>query len=171
MKHNTSWKTCTVVISTCLTALLSLPLLAISADNTANDTAGAKTEAVTIPETVDINLQQQCPGLKGLHKDKKQVKGFTHRKHATEYLKGREKFSKYPYTDQLTCTACHPGAASAKAINKEKMCESIGAELETVGGPAKMAKFYHNTCKSCHSAMKKAGEKSGPTSCKGCHGK
>ncbi len=171
MKHKKSsaWKNWAGIITTaCLAAVIALPISAMSSDKAAEgETAAAATES--IPETIDINLQQQCPSIKGLPADKKQVKGFTHSKHATEYLKGKEKFSKFEYTDEFTCTACHTTAASPQAITKDGICASVEAALEKAGGPKKMANYYHNTCKSCHSAMKKAGEKTGPTSCKGCH--
>ena len=169
-KH-AAWRKWTgLIASTCLAAVLALPLTAMS---TEGDGAGEKatTGSASIPATIDINLQQLCPSIKDLPKDKKQVKGFTHARHAGEYLKGKEKFSKYSYTDEFTCTACHTGAESAGSITKDNVCTGIEAELEKAGGAKKMANFYHKTCKSCHSAMKKAGEKTGPTSCKGCHTK
>ncbi len=124
-----------------------------------------------IPETLAINLQKQCPDIKGLPADKKSVKAFTHAKHAAEYLKGKEKFSKVPYTDGFTCAACHAGARTPDEITPETVCDAMSAELEKTGGARKMANHFHNTCKACHSAMKKAGEKTGPVSCKGCHGR
>ena len=168
-KKHSKWKKWIGVISlTCLAAVPALPLTAVSSDN-ATAEESAVSQSAGIPETVDINLQQQCPSIKGLPADKKQVKDFTHSKHATEYLKGKAKFSKYEYTDEFTCTACHTTAASPQAVTKDGICASVETELEKAGGPKKMAGFYHNTCKSCHSAMKKADEKTGPTGCKGCH--
>ena len=165
MKKETSIKTMAGFITVvCATAMLWLPAGSTAADNATESTQ-------KVPETVDINLQKQCPSIPGLPADKKDVKGFTHEKHATQYLLGKEKFSKHPYTDQFTCTACHTGAKSPEAITEDGMCASIQEELEKAGGAQKMSKFFHNTCKTCHSAMKKAGEKTGPTSCKGCHKK
>ncbi len=159
-----------IVVLACLATVMALPVAAMSSESASSDKAAvAATEG--IPATIDINLQQQCPDIKDLPKDKKHVMGFTHSKHATEYLKGKEKFSKHEYTDEFTCTACHTGASSPQAITTEGMCGAVEAELEKAGGPKKMANFFHGTCKSCHSAMKKAGEKTGPTSCKGCHSK
>ncbi len=169
--HSTRKKWRWVISLACITTFMALPIAAMSSEGAGAETAVAKSATGDIPATIDINLQQQCPSIKGLPKDKKEVKGFTHRKHAEEYMKGKEKFSKYEYTDEFTCTACHTGAASPQAITEEGMCASVEAELEKAGGPKKMASFFHNTCKACHSAMKKAGEKTGPTSCKGCHGR
>lgn len=150
----------------CLSALVALPMPALGGDTPGPDAAQANAD---IPEVIDINLQHQCGQIKGLPADKKEVAGFSHAKHAQEYLKGKEKFSPYAYTAEFTCTACHTTAKSPDAITKDGVCQAIEEELEKQGGAGKMANYFHHTCKSCHSAMKKAKEKTGPTSCRGCH--
>ncbi len=124
-----------------------------------------------IPETVDINIQAVCPDLPGLARDKKEVKGFSHAAHAGKYLQGNQEFSDRPYTDTFTCTACHPGAASKSAITSQQPCERLAHALDANGGGKNYKKFIHGTCLTCHKKMKKAKKKSGPTSCKQCHGK
>ncbi len=129
--------------------------------------AGAGTlkagDHAAIPETLDLNLQLRCPNIAGLPKDKKAVYGFTHKKHI-EFLQakvGREDKGK-------VCTTCHKGEADPTDLSKDH-CTVLEEELEESGGPKKMAVFFHNTCKGCHLDMKKAGEKSGPVKCSGCH--
>ncbi len=151
-----------IVTAACLALILGAAVTATASDNSTSASGN-------MPETLDLNLQKLCPSIPGLPADKKDVKGFSHSKHANEYLKGKEKFSKHPYTDEFTCTACHTGAKSPESITEAGVCDSVKAELEKAGGPKKMSSLFHKTCKSCHSAMKKAGEKTGPTSCKGCH--
>jgi len=49
------------------------------------------------------------------------------------------------------CSKCHTGRKSGKKDN--------------------IKNTMHKKCKGCHKAMKKAGKKAGPTSCKDCHKK
>lgn len=128
-------------------------------------------EAGTTPETLDINLQKQCSSIKGLPKDRKTVKAFSHEAHARNYLKGNEKYSLTPYTDEFTCSACHVGAKDQASLDKDAVCSGFDDAFEGYGGSAKFQNFFHKSCKGCHKAMKKDGLKSGPVSCKGCHGK
>lgn len=150
----------------CLAALTVMPLPVLGDDTPGPDTIQ---QTPGIPEAIDINLQHLCSGIKGLPKDRKAVTGFSHAKHALEYLEGKEKFSPYPYTDEFTCTACHTTAKNPESITADSVCQATEEELAKEGGAKKMANYFHHTCKSCHAAMKKAGEKTGPTSCKGCH--
>ncbi len=124
-----------------------------------------------IPETLDLNVQKMCPGIKGLPRDRKQVRAFSHRAHALEYLKGNEQYSTRPYTDEFTCSACHEGASSIAGIEGVPACEQLEKELMKAGSIKNPSKYFHKTCKSCHKKMKKAGKTTGPVSCKGCHGR
>ena len=47
------------------------------------------------------------------------------------------------------CSECHKAKKDGKALGSKKA--------------------LHKACKDCHKDMKKAGKKTGPTSCKGCH--
>ena len=113
-----------------------------------------------IPEYVDINVQAACPEMKGLKKDKKKVVKFTHKAHVEMLAKKEKKF---------VCATCHTSAASEKDIVGADKCGRLQKDLEKDGGPAKLKNHFHAICLKCHKALKKAGEKSGPTSCKGCH--
>ncbi len=87
-----------IFCSLALCAILSSP-----ASSNAAQTQG-------IPQTIDINTQTNQADIAGLPEDKKYVNSFSHQKHMNTYLKGKAKFSQYPYTDEFTCTACHPGS-------------------------------------------------------------
>ena len=130
---------------------------------------GTMSHAGMVPDAVDINLQKTCSSIKGLPKDKKMVKGFSHKAHAETYLKGNEKYSITPYTDEFTCTACHTGAKAVADLAGDGVCSGFQAAFEAHGSPAKFQNYFHKTCKGCHKAMKKDGLKTGPVSCKGCH--
>lgn len=113
-----------------------------------------------IPEYVDINVQAACPKLEGLKKDKKKVLHFTHKAHVEMLAKKGDKF---------VCATCHKSAATEKDIIGVDKCERLQKELEKDGGAAKLKKHFHNICLKCHKDLKKAGEQTGPTNCKGCH--
>ncbi len=113
-----------------------------------------------VPERVDINVQAACPKMEGLKKDKKKVLNFTHKAHIEMLTEKGEKF---------VCASCHKSAAAEKDIIGVDKCERLKKELEMDGGPAKLKKHFHNICLKCHKDLKKAGKKTGPTSCKGCH--
>jgi len=130
-----------------------------------------RTGCASLPETIDLNLQQTHPDIAGLPGDKRHVNGFSHKKHAEEYLKGNAQFSANPYDDALTCAACHPGAKSGEAVMAEDSGKRLEAALDAAGGAKKMKNYFHATCLSCHKAMKKAKKATGPTNCKGCHGR
>ncbi|WP_028313478.1 cytochrome c3 family protein [Desulfatibacillum aliphaticivorans] len=58
------------------------------------------------------------------------------------------------------CDACHGMFPQEKGvIDKNKADGSL------------KSKAVMNQCTGCHKEMKKAGEKTGPTSCRGCHQK
>ena len=123
-----------------------------------------------IPETLDINIQVSNPEL-GVGKDKKAVTGFSHRLHAQKYLIGQSAYAANAYTDEFTCAACHAGAKEVKDIVAVKKSERLAAAIEAEGGVKKYKNMMHATCLDCHKKMKKAKNTTGPTSCKGCHGK
>jgi hypothetical protein len=122
-------------------------------------------------EVVDINFQAKCPSMPGLPEDRKDVKGFNHKAHAKEYLKGNSSFSGAQYDDNFTCAACHPGSSSQDEIFKEPACDRLSGVLAAAGGPKNLKKYYHETCLGCHKNMHKAKKTTGPVKCKGCHTK
>ena len=132
---------------------------------------GNTTQIKTIPEVLNLNTQVNYADIAGLPKDKKHVNAFNHKKHAELYLKGKAKFSSNPYVDNFTCAACHPGAANQKEILTSSPSAELKAALNKNGGPGQIKNYFHNICRSCHKKMKKAGMASGPTNCKGCHGR
>ncbi len=121
-----------------------------------------KVVKMVIPEYVDINTQKSCPDIKGLKKDIKHVNHFTHEAHI-EMLKKEKK--------GFVCATCHKGAKSEADILKENKCKRLEQELNEAGGPAKLKDYFHSTCLKCHKDLKKEGKKTGPVSCKGCHGR
>ncbi len=113
----------------------------------------------TIPNTVEINAQALCPTLDGLPKDKRAVKGFTHRAHiAFIQAEGAE--------GGAVCLKCHQADPREKGFDP---CEDLNKRLAAKGGPKKLASLFHSTCKSCHKRLKKEGKAAGPVACKGCH--
>ncbi len=128
-------------------------------------------QAKGIPQVININTQVNMASIKGLPRDRKHVNSFSHAQHAKVYLKGKEKYSTYPYTDAFTCSACHPGAKSAEALLSADPAATLGAALDKAGGSKKLMKYFHNICRQCHKKVKKAGIASGPTNCNGCHGR
>jgi hypothetical protein len=102
----------------------------------------------------------EVPDIHGLHNGKKEVKHFPHKKHADEFVKGKQDWAEFKYTDDWTCAACHH---KTKKGETPKKCISCKDEMS--GG--KLKKFMHANCKDgCH---KKSGEKK-LTKCKNCHG-
>ncbi len=133
--------------------------------------AGPASVTSGIPETLDLNVQRMCPDIKGLPKDRKQVRAFSHKAHALMYLKGNEQYSTNPYTDEFTCQACHKGVKSIDEMKASSACKQLERELKESRSIKNPSKYFHKTCKSCHKNMKKAGKTTGPVSCKGCHGR
>jgi hypothetical protein len=132
---------------------------------------GAAQTAKDIPATININTQANRAEIAGLPKDKKHVNSFSHKKHAEIYLKGKSAYSKNPYQDDFTCAACHPGSASRAEILAATPSARLGEALNKNGGPKKLKNYFHNICRACHKKLKKAKINSGPTNCKGCHGR
>ncbi|OPL12964.1 MAG: hypothetical protein AVO38_03155 [delta proteobacterium ML8_D] len=120
-------------------------------------------------EVIDINLQARCPSMQGLPEDSKDVKGFRHKAHAKEYLKGNATFTAVKYDGKFTCTACHPGSSSENEISREPICERLSGVLANEGGPKNLKKYYHEVCLDCHKNMHKADKATGPVKCIGCH--
>jgi hypothetical protein len=120
-------------------------------------------------EIVDINLQAKCPSMQGLPEDLKDVKGFNHKAHAEEYLKGNSSFSAAQYDDNFNCAACHPGISLQDEIYREPACDRLSVALAAAGGLQNLKQYYHDTCLGCHKNMHKAEKITGPVKCKGCH--
>ncbi len=118
-------------------------------------------EVSKIPEVMDINIQKSCPDLEGIKKDKKEVKGFTHKAHIL-YLQKEQK-------DKFVCATCHKGVKSEKEIIESDKCKRLSKEFEEVGGAKNFNKYFHNSCVKCHKSRKKEKLPTGPVSCKGCH--
>ncbi|MBN2808344.1 MAG: cytochrome c3 family protein [Deltaproteobacteria bacterium] len=65
------------------------------------------------------------------------------------------------------CKACHHTWSGEGAPKKCGECHTAKAE----GKKLDMKGALHKNCKGCHSDMKKAGKKTGPTGCNDCHKK
>ena len=134
------------------------------------------------PETLDINAQEKFPDLI-TKKDKKSLKGFKHKKHQEEYLKGNSEYVKFKYTDDNTCVGCHHKTEKGATPTACLKCKDVDKMLEKVApgkGAKKFENVYHNNCRDdCHAAMEEAGKKTGPAKkkwreekkCAGCHPK
>ncbi len=112
----------------------------------------------TIPEQIDINLQDTNPILASKWQDKKEVKGFNHLAHITTLEKTTE--------NNEVCLICHKEAGTRAAIQDSSRKEKQQQIIITAGG---IKKYMHSQCVTCHKTMKKQKETTGPTSCKGCH--
>ncbi len=132
---------------------------------------GNKAFAKEIPKTININTQVNRADIAGLPKDRKHVNSFSHQKHAAIYLQDKAKYSTNPYKDDFTCAACHPDTKSPADILEIAPGKRLAAALNKNGGPKKLKNYFHGICRSCHKKLKKAGLASGPTNCKGCHGR
>ena len=122
-------------------------------------------------EIIDINLQAKCPSMQGLPEDLKDVKGFNHKAHSKDYLKGNSSFSAAQYDDNFNCAACHPGISLQDEISREPACGRLSVALAAAGGPQNLKKYYHETCLGCHKNMHRAEKTTGPVKCNGCHTK
>ena len=120
----------------------------------------AKSAIKQVPEFIDINIQKSCPDLDGLKKDKKSVSHFSHEAHI-KYLSNDSK--------EFVCAKCHKGVKKQEELLKGDKCKRLAAELEEVGGPQNLQKYFHGTCLKCHKELKKENKTTGPVSCKGCH--
>lgn len=121
-----------------------------------------------IPKILTLNAQPILTGTPDLPKDKKQVLSFSHQEHAFTYLKQIVDPSK-GFKDDFTCIACHPNASTPEEIISVPAGQRLTTALKEKGGAKKLKKFFHDICLSCHKSLKKAAQKTGPTSCKGCH--
>jgi hypothetical protein len=75
-------------------------------------------------------------------------------------------FSHKLHADKFGCKECHHKWKGGDAT-PQKCSECHKAKKEGKKPAAKKA--FHKQCKGCHKKMKKAGKKTGPTSCKKCH--
>lgn len=124
--------------------------------------------AAEVSETVDINIQEGCPSIPGLPEDSKAVKGFSHRLHADKYLKESAVSSETGET-AFVCAACHSGATSPDDISGKSACDRLTVQLSEAGGAPNLKKYFHDMCMTCHKDMARAGQKTGPVKCAGCH--
>ncbi len=125
------------------------------------------------PDTLDINAQTKFSNII-TGKDKKDLKGFQHKKHQAEYLKGNAEYGNFKYTDDYSCAGCHHTSKPGEQPGACLQCKDVDKKLEKLGGAGKFDKMYHDNCRdACHEAMAKAGKKTGPIKkdCKGCHPK
>ncbi len=65
------------------------------------------------------------------------------------------------------CKTCHHTWKGEG--NPEKCSKCHGAKKD--GKKLSIKNALHKSCKDCHKNLKKAGKKTGPTSCKACHKK
>jgi len=119
---------------------------------------GTVAQGQTIPDEIDINLQQSNPALLSQGKDKKEVKGFQHAAHIETLSKGAQ--------DKDICLTCHKEVQHHSEIEREDRKERQRAVVSAAGS---IKKYMHGQCLACHRGMKKQKEATGPTSCKGCH--
>ncbi len=120
-------------------------------------TFAANGHGETIPDKVDINLQQSNPPLAATWKDSKSVPGFNHKAHITMLKENGE---------QSVCLACHKEVNHPDEIMAD---ERKVKQQEAVATAGSVKKYMHGQCLACHKILKKQGEKTGPISCKGCH--
>ncbi len=147
-------------------------VLAAAALGLAVTTGGpSPARAAAMPETLTLDLQQHHPEIKGLPGNKKHVAGFAHAAHADKYVPANAAYAAHPIKNGLSCTACHPSATSREALLADDPGTRLAADMKAAGGVKKVKKYFHKLCRSCHQAMKKAGKATGPTNCKGCHGR
>ncbi|MBW2020748.1 MAG: cytochrome c3 family protein [Deltaproteobacteria bacterium] len=123
--------------------------------------------ATEAPETITMES-------KVFKKHKKSLVTFTHHKHNVDY--------------KIGCADCHHVYKDGKNVWKEgdevKKCDACHTEAKAPrakkGEPKlskkeKIKKYYysaiHENCVGCHKGLKKAGQPTGPTACKGCHPK
>jgi hypothetical protein len=121
------------------------------------------------PENLDINAQANYSDII-TKKDKKHVANFPHHKHQNEFLKGNAEYANFKYTDDYTCAGCHHTNKAGEQPEGCLKCKDVNKMLDKVGGAKKFEKIYHENCRDgCHKPMNKAGKKTGPKKCKGCH--
>jgi len=79
------------------------------------------------------------------------------------------------HQEKMPCATCHhgknkDGKQRPLADNEKKQkcvsCHNKSMENKKLNS---LKKAGHARCKSCHKAMKKARQKTGPTKCTGCH--
>ena len=63
------------------------------------------------------------------------------------------------------CKSCHHTWDGEGALKKCSECHKAKKDGKALG----IKTALHKACKDCHKDLKKAGKKTGPTSCKGCH--
>ena len=120
-------------------------------------TCAVNGQGETIPDKLDINLQQSNPALATKWQDSKSVKGFNHQAHIT-ILKQDD--------GQNVCQTCHTEVTHAEVMLS---AERSIKQLEAVEAAGSVKKYMHGQCVACHKTLKKQHKPTGPTSCKGCH--
>lgn len=116
------------------------------------------------PAEIEINAQANYGDI--IHKkDKKKVPHFPHHKHQDEFVKGKQSVSKFKFTDDWTCGACHHTSKKGEQPTGCLKCKDVNKMLDKVGGAKKFDKLYHATCRdACHKKTDKKIAK-----CKFCH--
>jgi hypothetical protein len=125
-----------------------------------------------------VNATQETPdtitleSTKAFPEHKKSLVTFSHKKHNVDY--------------GIACADCHHTYTDGKNTWKEGDPVQACEECHTGGKPAaseakgmsdedkiKGYLYYaiHENCKGCHTALKKEGKPTGPTSCSQCHPK
>lgn len=75
----------------------------------------------------------------------------------------------------LACETCHHGKDEAgkqrPLLAEEAKAKCVTCHNSTMANKKinSFKKAAHARCKTCHKTMKKAGQKTGPTKCNGCH--
>ncbi|NIS62525.1 MAG: hypothetical protein GTO13_18025 [Proteobacteria bacterium] len=84
--------------------------------------------------------------------------------HTTDTYQGVQ-FTHKKHVDSVKdCKKCHHTYKEGETPQKCGSCHTKDSKVT-----AKTA--YHNTCRKCHSDLKKAGQATGPTLCTKCHAK
>ena len=100
--------------------------------------------AAPAPPTGDLKI------VKAAGAEKKPAVNYNHEKHMAS---------------APDCKSCHHTWDGEGAVKKCSECHKAKKD----GKALDIKKALHKACKDCHKDMKKAGEKTGPSSCKGCH--
>jgi hypothetical protein len=127
--------------------------------------AEARDEQFKIPEIIEINTQKHCSEIT-TKKDSQKVSSFFHLEHERKYIPENSEFTNSEITKKNSCYACHQGVKSKQEIMIIPKCDRLKKQIKTSGG---VKKYFHTICLDCHKKMKKAGKKTGPKKCNGCH--
>ncbi len=117
------------------------------------------------PEKITINGQKTHPDI-SKKKDKKKVANFPHHKHQ-DSVKGKQSVSKFKFSDDWTCGACHHKTKKGDTPVACLSCKEVQKMLDHGKIKGKVEKIYHNSCRdACHKKTDKKMAK-----CDVCHKK